>query len=341
MNLLYRLSKSDPVIMERCNNRTRGQQKALGLFVLLTAMFAFISSYYALTTIFGEWDDYSRDYILSVRSRMLVLFCASLFAVMIGAIDREIVSAKNKVAALLRIPLAITIGIVISVPVKLKILEGRINQQINEVHAEKIAPFLDRRENFLSQINEEIGELEKMKTIYIMKRDDEFKRVEAEDLGLSGDGFSGIPGMGIRYRYAQNNVDRYDDEIRQLESQIRDKEDYRDERLAQMQRDFQVYSTNAVYDFWAKYTAMHEIVEQDTSNNSRWMVIGITLLFILLELIPSLMKLLSNKNEYDRLSDYLDKLIQKKLDKSLKESDLDMDRDNPIVIPEITYDYEF
>ena len=341
MNLLYRLSKSDSVIIERCNNRTKAQQKALGLFVLLTALFAFISSYYALTTIFGEWDDYSREYILSFKSKLTVIFCASLFALMIGAIDREIVSAKNKGAALLRIPLAIIIGIVISVPIKIKVLEGRINQHIKEVHADKIAPFLERRETFLLQVNGEISELGKMKTLYALKRDDEFNRVEAEDLGISGNGFSGIPGMGTRYRYAQNNVDRFDEQIIQIESDIRDKETYREERLSQMQRDFQIYSSNAVYDFWAKYTAMNEIVAKDPSKNSRYFVLGITLLFILLELIPSFMKLLSRKTEYDRLSDYLDKVIQMKLDKSLKESELDMDRDNPIVIPEINYDFEY
>ena len=74
------------------------------------------------------WDEFNQEYVLTYKDRLIVTSCALLYALMIASIDREIVSAKNKWAALLRIPLAIAIGIVISVPLKLKILEGNINQ---------------------------------------------------------------------------------------------------------------------------------------------------------------------------------------------------------------------
>ena len=95
IRLLYRLSKTDRVIVSRCNEETRIHQRSLGLFVLLTALFAFASGYYALTTVFGTWDAMSMQYQLSVKQNLTVFLCATLYSVMIGSIDREIVAAKN------------------------------------------------------------------------------------------------------------------------------------------------------------------------------------------------------------------------------------------------------
>ena len=114
MKGLYILSKTDYHLISRCNTRTKMHQRGLGLFVLLTASFAFFAGYYALTTIFGYWDEYSQTYVLSYKERLIVVVCAFLYAMLIASIDREIVSAKSKYAALLRIPLAIAIGIVIA-----------------------------------------------------------------------------------------------------------------------------------------------------------------------------------------------------------------------------------
>ena len=99
MKLLYYLSKTDYIFVTRCNSRTRMHQRTLGLFVLITALFAFLSSYYALTTIFGDWDELSQVYVLAIKDKVLVVACALLYALMIGLIDREIVASKNKKAA--------------------------------------------------------------------------------------------------------------------------------------------------------------------------------------------------------------------------------------------------
>ena len=160
MNLLYVLSKTDYRLVSRCNTRTKMHQRGLGFFVLLTASFAFFAGLYALTTIFGFWDEYNQTYILTYKERLIVTVCALLYALMIASIDREIVSAKNKWAAVLRIPLAIAIGIVISVPLKLKILEGRINQQIKQEQISTMLPFKHERDQFISRSDSDIAALE-------------------------------------------------------------------------------------------------------------------------------------------------------------------------------------
>ncbi len=313
MKALYILSKTDYRMVSRCNDRTKMHQRGLGLFVLLTASFAFFAGYYALTTIFGYWDEFNKAYILTYKDRLIVTVCALLYALMIASIDREIVSAKNKWAAVLRIPLAIAIGIVISVPLKLKILEGKINQQIKQEQISTMLPFKHERDQFIASSDSAIGNLELQINYYKKLKLEEQKRMEAEDLGLFGENFSGIAGQGTRFGYAKRNVDNYTRMIKDLEGEMENKKDYKENRLAQLGNDSKTYSTHAEYDFWSKIGAMHRLVDDDESSRSKAMVIGLTLLFIFLEVIPSVIKLLAPENEYDMVCQYVDTVIKRKL----------------------------
>lgn len=335
MKLFYRLSKTDPAIAARCNSRARMHQRSLGLFVLLTASFAFLSGYYALMTIFGAWDELNRIYVLSYKDQLIVAVCALLYALMIAAIDRDIVSARNKTAALCRIPLAIVIGVVVSVPLKLKILEGRINQQIKQEQISSMLPFKQEQDRFIAQSDSVIRNLEVQISQYSKLKLEEQKRMEAEDLGLLGDGLSGIAGQGTRFGYARRNVENYNSLINGLKTKIREEKEYKEERMSQLQNDSRRYRTDAVYDFWSRYEAMHRLVKQDPSAQSRLMIWGLTLLFILLELVPSIMKLLAPESEYEMLNSYLDGVIRKKLERSLDEPEEEMDMEGFIPMPEI------
>lgn len=335
MNLLYNLSKTDSALVTKCNSRTRMHQKSMGLFVLITALFAFLSSYYALTTIFGDWDELSQSYVLSIKDMVLVGVCAILYALMIGLIDREIVAAKDKKAALLRIPLAIMIGIVVSVPIKIKVLERRINQKIRDEQIERMLPFKKEQDRFIALTDSTISNLELQVNYYTKLKLDEEKRMEGEDLGYFGTGLSGLPGQGPHYFYARNNAQNYGRVIDDLNNKIREKQVYRVQRLDQMQKDFNIYKPETSYDLWSKYETLHKLVKEDKSNQSRLMVLGITLLFILLELIPSLIKLLSQEREYEMVNEYVDALARKKFEMSLADPEVNSDPDSYIIIPEI------
>jgi hypothetical protein len=227
------------------------------------------------------------------------------------------------------------IGIIVSVPIKLKVLERRINQNIKDEQIARMMPFKNEQDKFISETDSTINNLELQINYYTKLRSDEQKRMEAEDLGYLGTGLSGVAGQGIRFSYARTNADNYNRIIDDLNEKIREKRTYRSERLAQMQKDFNVYKPNATYDLWSKYEALHKLVKEDKSNQSRMMVLGLTLLFIMLELIPSLIKLLSQDSEYDMVNDYVDECTRKKLEKALAEVDSNSDPDDYIIIPEI------
>lgn len=310
--LLYRLSKTDKIIVSRCNEETRIHQRSLGLFVLLTALFAFASGYYALTTVFGTWNTMSMQYELSIKQNLIVFVCAALYAVMIGSIDREIVSAKNKWAAALRIPLALAIGFVISVPIELKVLENKINQQIQE--------------NNISDIEVQIS-------YYTKKRIEAANRAAKEDMGIWGEGLTGISGQRKHYGYAKEEEQNYSNEIKKLNALKNEKLLYRNERLKQLDRDFSTYKTNSIYDFWGKYNVMHQIIREDKTGQSKIMTFAISALFILLELIPSIIKMLSSKNEYDLILEYKLEKTKIRLQKELEKEDSDIH--DFITLPEL------
>src|SRR6185369_9769513 len=98
------LSKTDRRLIVHCTDHSVKTQVSNGVFVLLTAMFAFLSSMYAVHTTF-------KDFRVAIP-------VAVLYATVIAFIDREIVSTSNRLATLSRLPLALVIGLVISVPLE-------------------------------------------------------------------------------------------------------------------------------------------------------------------------------------------------------------------------------
>jgi len=124
------LSNTDEDVIVKCTKRTINQQIALGAFVLFTGIFAFMSGSYAVSHLFAEYDYVTKETHISGMGIIYSILIGLTYALFIMQIDREIVSTVNKKAAALRIPLAIIIGLVIALPIELKLVEGRIEKQL-------------------------------------------------------------------------------------------------------------------------------------------------------------------------------------------------------------------
>ncbi len=336
--LLYHLSKTSKQLVCYCNSFTQREQRALGLFVLITATFAFLSGYYALTAIFGEWDVLRNEYYLTLKQKVITVFIATLYAITIGAIDREIVAAPNKWAALLRIPMAIIIGMIIAIPLEIRILDNKINQKIIENHHQKMIPFKQQKDAFIDVINQEILDIETKIDYYSIKKDEALQRIKGEDLGLKGDQMSGLTGKGQYYKYALREKQNCESEIYKLEIRLQEKKEYRKQRLQELEKDFNLYKTDATHGLWEKYLVMHQIIDDDKTGMAKLMSYGLSLLFILLELIPSLVKLLNRENEYNKLLIYLDKQADNKLQNAIENYEFNGDSEDFIRIPEIRFE---
>lgn len=92
------LSKTDISVYENCTTYAKNVQLSLGSFVLLTGLLAFISGSYAISNLFVEFDWKTNTLSFDTTGKFLTPMIGFLYAVMIIAIDREIVAAKSKKA---------------------------------------------------------------------------------------------------------------------------------------------------------------------------------------------------------------------------------------------------
>lgn len=309
-HLLYFLSKTDTSIIEHCPRSARNIQASLGFFVLMTGLFAFMSGTYAISNMFVyEHPSTGRPH-LSVFGRISSGIIGCIYAMFIMAIDREIVSTTTKWAALFRIPLAIMISLVISVPAELQIFESKITKKLSEDHSqenEKLRADLETR-NRVPKLEEEISKAETQRQQDVDKRN-YWSEIELKEIvGISDQITTGQAGAGPAYEEAKRNRVLFDGLIVIHDSTIKAKKaelllanqnkdaNYKNERLPQS------------YDLLSRYIGLQQVIKDESTGAAWRMSWGITLLFLVFELVPAIMKIFQANTEYDALLDKRTKL---------------------------------
>lgn len=139
------LSKTDRHALQVCTPEARMAQTSIGAMVLIAGVLAFCSSFFAVhSSFFGA--------AASIPAVILSGAAATLYAIAIVAFDRELVAAREKWVTMIRIPLAILIGIVIAFPIELKLFEGRITSEIMATIDERNAEARQEITNLEQQI---------------------------------------------------------------------------------------------------------------------------------------------------------------------------------------------
>lgn len=297
------LSKTDATVISKCSEATKNIQASLGFFVLLTGMLAFISGSLAVSNMFITADAITGKPQMAFWGWLFSGIIGLVYATLIMAIDREIVAASTKWAVVLRIPLAIIISLVITVPIELQLFDARItkrlvenmrieNQQLADKVYEKMLPLENRRDT-----------LQKIKNVALRDRTNWGNIMDIEVVGTLRDGKQRPAGKGNAYNSAKQNkeetdvlISKSDSELVKIQQQISGLQSQTDSTL-------KADRIGQSYDLLSKYTALQEVKTADKTGAAGTMSLGITLLFLLFELIPSIMKLLLPKTEYDTLID--------------------------------------
>jgi len=246
------LSKTDSDILKSCTKKTKSNQVSLRVFVFFTGLFAFFSGSYAFSHLFQEFNPVTKEVEISTVGMMYSAFFGVIYGLFIMQIDREIVSAMSKKTALLRIPLAIIIGLVIAVPMELKLLEGRIEKQlfINE-----------QRENKLNYISRQEALYEIDNRIMILENSVQRERaevakwqeiMEAEVVGRVQDGRTGIPGNGPAYREAKRNLDLHQKYLKEAEEKLKNYLSVVPSRKDEIKQEYQQKFIQQQYDILSK-----------------------------------------------------------------------------------------
>lgn len=279
------LSKTDRRLIVHCTDHSIKTQVTNGVFVLLTATFAFLSCLYAVHITF--------------RTLWAAIPVALLYATVIAFIDREIVSTSNRWATLSRLPLAFVIGLVISVPLEMRLFEKRIDQELNRANLAENKPARDQMETDEHAYQNRIKALEDEIKTYRQNIVDAGLAMQDETVGSVREGRkrTGIAGVGPAYRAADAQLSRNQDLLNAANAELG--------RLTLAQKDVQdrlkeAYDRKAVVrveDLLARYEAMETV--KATSAFAIYLTWGIRLLIILLEMSPALMKLLQRDTEYN------------------------------------------
>jgi Domain of unknown function (DUF4407) len=289
MNILSRffqfLSKTDRRIIIYCTDHSIKTQVTNGVFVLLTGMFAFLSCMYAVYTTF-------KDFKVAVP-------VAFLYATVIVFIDREIVSATNRRAALARLPLAFVIGMVISVPLEMRMFEKRIAQDLSTHNSEQNRPAREQMEQDERAFDNRIKALESEMAGYRQNIVEAGLTMQDETTGAvrAGRKRTEIPGQGPAYRAAEAQLERnkqlFDIAKGDLDKLIQAQNDVR----TRIKESYELRAVPKVEDLLASYEALERV--KASSPSAIYMAWGIRALIILLEMSPALMKLMQRTNEYN------------------------------------------
>jgi len=232
--LLWFCAGGDPQLLARCPNSDRVKFQGLGGVVLTVGVLAFFSGSYAFYTVFSPKDATALgERVTHYPSMAAAAFFGLVWALIIFNIDRFIISSTGKgdgtdkitwgefVNALPRLFMALIIGVCLSKPLEIKILESEITSALEKEQKEFLQQLNDASEKLVAteraRIRDSMGTLQK-------RVDDtdsalEARRLEIQqqrkalELEAEGKTASGAAGRGPAWRDKRDNLDRMEAEL--------------------------------------------------------------------------------------------------------------------------------
>lgn len=282
---LHWASKTDPSIVPLCGWWTRQTQAALGFFVLFTATLALLSGTYTFTT-------------LNVAPP-LNFALGGLWGVFIFYIDREIVGALDKRMAMVRPVLSLFIGVLVAVPVELWVFQDRVDQEIDRVYRTDNQEGTQKLEDGQKEINQRRKALQDRYESLLAENTKWGEVMDSELVGRAGKNRSGIAGQGPVYNNAAAQQTRVRGLIAEARRDLDNFNQATEADQARLERQFNRQEVRKVTSFVVRYEALHRVT--DSSWPLYWMSWAVTLFFILIEMTPALMKLLTANADYQHI----------------------------------------
>lgn len=289
-------------VLKRCPTDYIKYQ-GIGATILFTGIFSALSAGYALYTVF-------ESYVVST-------IFAIIWGMMIFNLDRYIVSGMRKKSNFLkelamaapRIILAVFIGIVIATPLELKLFESEINAEIGmmqqEMYRQQDELLKKRYEADTKVINDEITLLRNKLSKFDQERTTRLSEALAEADGTGG---SKIRAMGAIYKAKAKASDKAEQDYQlayaeinpKLEQELAKLEVIESKRNAEME----TLSRASLTGFASRLKALHRLSSADDA--IRIAGIFISILFLIIECAPILVKLISERTPYDQRIDTLE-----------------------------------
>ncbi len=289
-------------VLKRCPTDYNKYQ-GIGATILFTGIFSALSAGYALYTVFESY----------VASTVFAL----LWGMMIFNLDRYIVSGMRKKSNFLkefamaapRIVLAVFIGIVIATPLELKLFESEINAELGMMQQETYKQQDDllkkRYEADEKVINDEITLLRAKLGKFDQERTARLSEALSEADGTGG---SKIRAMGAIYKAKAKAADKAEQDYQMVYTEINPKLEEEIAKLtsieAKRKTEMENLSRASLTGFASRLKALHRL--SSTEEAIRIAGFFITILFLIIECSPILVKLISERTPYDQRLDTLE-----------------------------------
>lgn len=283
------LSKTDQDALRAkcCSASVRMTQTSLGVMVLITGVLAFFSGSYAIYTAFygSPWAGY------------LAIPIGVLYSCMIIVFDREIVSATRKNAVIVRFPLALAIGLIVAVPLEMRLLQDSIEKEIKRLNMAENSKVINTMDEEEAAIKRRKRELEESVIRYRDQVSKWENAMEAETVGRQIAGRTGRAGQGPAYEEAKRNRDQNQKFLDETKQELNEIEDREEKMVAKIGEKYSVRVLPSSYDFLSRYQALDML--KKNSDAAWWISLGLRAFFILIEVFPALIKLFLSYNEYN------------------------------------------
>lgn len=289
-------------ILRRCPSDLNKYQ-GIGATIFFTGVFSALAAGYALYTVF--------------ESYVAATVFALIWGMMIFNLDRYIVSGMRKKSSFLkeaalaapRVVLAVFIGIVIATPLELKLFESEINAEIGMMQQEtyKVQDDLlkKRYETDFKTINDEITLLRNKLAAADQERSARVSEALSEADGTGG---SRIRAMGNIYKAKAKAADKAESDYQALYADVNPRLQLQLTKMEELEQkrnsDLEQLNRASLTGFASRLKAFNRLSDREEA--IRLAGFFITLLFLLIECSPILVKLISERSPYDQRLEMLE-----------------------------------
>lgn len=315
--LLIWSAGADQEILSQESCRTeRYKYESIGTTVILTAIMAFCSGGYALFTVFGSLT-------ISISLGFIwgsIIFNLDRFFILTASQNKSSSKLQFWVGAATRLSIAILLGFIVAKPLELRLFESEINQKISQQRREREREESRKDQDTpdvkrINKINEEIDNLTREKN----QASDALQKARIDAIEeIKGKGVTGKPGVGTIAKERQKNVETIEKSVTFLDSRIQDLLKEKN-NLIKQQSILSVKTPQKKE--WQEGSLLDRIsaLEALSKDDPAIAITNklITLLLIIIEIAPVLVKILSKEGLYEKLleKETIDRMNQENLGK--------------------------
>jgi hypothetical protein len=316
--LLIWSAGADQEILSQESCRTeRYKYESIGTTVILTAIMAFCSGGYALFTVFGSLT-------ISISLGFIwgsIIFNLDRFFILTASQNKSSSKLQFWVGAATRLSIAILLGFIVAKPLELRLFESEINQKISQQRREREREESRKDQDTpdvkrINKINEEIDNLTREKN----QASDALQKARIDAIEeIEGKGVTGKPGVGTIAKERQKNVETIEKSVTFLDSRIQDLLKEKNSLIKKQQSSLSIKTPQKKE--WQEGSLLDRIsaLEALSKDDPAIAITNklITLLLIIIEIAPVLVKILSKEGLYEKLleKETIDRMNQENLGK--------------------------